>query len=124
MTRIKRLFGGFSFGWFLIVILKCISFCDRRAKVFKAFCEYICSVLDREVRCSKYRSRSQSSPSCLVAARLNYSSDTIIRLNFKKEIKVEIEPKILLRAIAFAKSRKIEHMSIFEFKCFRNLSKV
>ena len=35
VTRIKRLIGGFSFGWFLIVILKCISFCDRRAKEFK-----------------------------------------------------------------------------------------
>ena len=35
MTRIKRLIGGFSFGWFLTVMLKCISFCDRRAKEFK-----------------------------------------------------------------------------------------
>ena len=63
-TRIKRLIGGFSFGWFLIVILKCFSFCDRRAKEFKVlkyFCEYICSVLDREVHGPKYLSRSQSS---------------------------------------------------------------
>ena len=35
MTKIKRLIGGFSFGWTLIDILKCISFCDRRAKNFK-----------------------------------------------------------------------------------------
>ena len=35
MTRIKRLIGGFSFDWFLIAILKCISFCDQRAKEFK-----------------------------------------------------------------------------------------
>ena len=31
----KQLIGGFSFGWFLIVILKWISFCVRRAKEFK-----------------------------------------------------------------------------------------
>ena len=45
----------------------------------------------------KYRSRSQSSSSCLVAARLNYSSDTISRLNFKKKINAEVGPKILLK---------------------------
>ena len=52
---------------FLMVILKYISFCDRRAKEFKVlkyFCEHICCVLDREVRGAKYLSRSQSSPSC------------------------------------------------------------
>ena len=51
------------FGWILIDILTCISFCDRRAKEFKVLCKYICSVLDREVRCSKYFSGSQSLPS-------------------------------------------------------------
>ena len=36
MTSIKRLMGGFSFGWFPIVIhLKCNSFCDQRAKEFE-----------------------------------------------------------------------------------------
>ena len=34
MTSINRIIGGFSFDW-LIVILKCFSFCDRRAKEFK-----------------------------------------------------------------------------------------
>ena len=46
--------------------------------------EYICSVHDQEVRELKYLSGSQSVPSYLVATRLNYSSDTIRRLNFKK----------------------------------------
>ena len=32
-----RLFGGFSFGCFLIYVLKCFSFCVRRAKEFKVF---------------------------------------------------------------------------------------
>ena len=53
VTRFKLLIGGFSFGWFLIVTLKCFSFCDRRAKEFKVskyFAKYICSALDREVR--------------------------------------------------------------------------
>ena len=27
--------GGFSFGCFLIIVLKCFIFCDRRAKEFK-----------------------------------------------------------------------------------------
>ena len=57
VTRIKRLIGGFCVGWFLTVILKCIGFCDQQVKEFevsKVFCEYICSVLDREVRASKY----------------------------------------------------------------------
>ena len=27
--------GGFSFGSFLIIVLKCFIFCDRRAKEFK-----------------------------------------------------------------------------------------
>ena len=40
-TRIKRSIGGFSFGWFLIVILKCISFCDRRAKEFKVWSIFV-----------------------------------------------------------------------------------
>ena len=31
----NRLFGGFSFGWFLIAILKCFGFYDRRTKEFK-----------------------------------------------------------------------------------------
>ena len=38
--------------WFLIYILKCYSFCGRRAKEFKVskyFAKYICSVLDQEV---------------------------------------------------------------------------
>ena len=35
VIRIKWLIGGFSFSWFLIVILQCISFCDRRTKEFK-----------------------------------------------------------------------------------------
>ena len=37
VTRIKQLFGGFSFGQSLIytVILKCFSFCVRRAKKFE-----------------------------------------------------------------------------------------
>ena len=35
MTDVRRLFGGFSFGCFLIVIFKSFSFCDRRAKEFK-----------------------------------------------------------------------------------------
>ena len=34
-TRIKRSVGGLSFGWFLIYILKCFSFCVRRAKEYK-----------------------------------------------------------------------------------------
>ena len=61
-------------------------------------CEYICFVRDREVCGSMYLSKSQSSPRCLVVARLNYSSDNISRLNFKNKIKIEIEPKILLNA--------------------------
>ena len=35
MMNIQRLFGGFSFGCFLFVILKCFIFSDRRAKEFK-----------------------------------------------------------------------------------------
>ena len=35
VTSIKQLIGGFSSGWFLIVVIKCFSFCDRRAKEFK-----------------------------------------------------------------------------------------
>ena len=35
VTSMKQLIGGFSFGWFLIVILTCITFCDRRAKKFE-----------------------------------------------------------------------------------------
>ena len=31
----RRLIGGVSFGYFLIVDLKCFIFCDRRAKEFK-----------------------------------------------------------------------------------------
>ena len=31
----KQSIGVFSFGWFLISILKWFSFCDRRAKEFK-----------------------------------------------------------------------------------------
>ena len=30
----KRLISGVSFGCFVIVILKCVVFCDRRAKEF------------------------------------------------------------------------------------------
>ena len=53
-------------------------------QIFKVVCDYICSVLDRAVRGSKYFSGSQSFPSYQVAIRLNYSSDTIRRLNFNK----------------------------------------
>ena len=56
-------------------------------------CEYICSVFDREVLGLKYLSESQSFTSYLVATRLNYSSDTICRLNFTNKIKIEIESK-------------------------------
>ena len=35
LTSVRQLFGGFSFGCFLVVILKCFSFCDRQAKEFK-----------------------------------------------------------------------------------------
>ena len=35
VTKTKPLIGRFSFGWFLIVILKCISLRNRRAKEFK-----------------------------------------------------------------------------------------
>ena len=67
VPRIKRSIGGFIFGSFLIVILKCVCFCDQRSKEFKVskvFSEYICPALDREVHGSKYLSGSQSSPSC------------------------------------------------------------
>ena len=47
-------------------------------------CEYICSVHDQEMYGLKYPSGSQSFPSYKVATRLNYLSDTIGRLNFKK----------------------------------------
>ena len=47
-------------------------------------CEYISSVLDREVHGLKYLSGSQSFPSYQVATKLNYSNDTIRHLNFKK----------------------------------------
>ena len=63
-------------------------------------CEYICFVHDQEVCGSMYLSRSQSSPSYSVVARLNYSSDTISGLNFKKKNRVEIGTKILLHATA------------------------
>ena len=35
VTSVRQLFGGFSFGCFLVVMLKCFHFCDRRAKEFK-----------------------------------------------------------------------------------------
>ena len=47
-------------------------------------CEYICCVRDQEERGLKYLSGSQSFPRYKVATRLNYSSNTIRRLNFKK----------------------------------------
>ena len=56
-------------------------------------CEYICCVRDREERGLKYLSGSQSFPRYKVATKLNYSSNTIRRLNFKKLIKIEIESK-------------------------------
>ena len=58
---------------------------ERKNLKFQVFCKYICSVLNREVRVLKYFGRSQSSPSCLVVVKINYSSDTISRLNFKKK---------------------------------------
>ena len=81
---------------FLIYVLKFLSFCNQRAKEFKVLkCSvniFVQFVIEKCV-VSKYLSRSQSSPSCLVAARLNYSSDTISRLNFKNKIRVKIEQK-------------------------------
>ena len=76
------------------------------------FYEYICSVRDREVRDSKYLSRRQSSPSCLVAVKRNYSSDTTTDLNFKNKIKVEIEPKILLHA-TLSDTRSSQFISLY-----------
>ena len=58
---------------------------ERRNLKFQIFCEYICSVLDREVRGSKYFSGNQSLLSCEVAVKINHSSDIISRLNFKKK---------------------------------------
>ena len=52
--------------------------------MFQTICQYIFSVLDRGMCGLKYLSRSQSFPSYQVATRLNYSSDTTSRLNFKK----------------------------------------
>ena len=75
VTRIKRLIGGFNFDWFLIAILKCISFCNQRAKEFKVFCEYIYSVLDREVRGSKYSTLVEATLHLAVKLQL----DLIIR---------------------------------------------
>ena len=63
------------FGRVFTDILKCISFCDRRAKEFKVFCEYICSALDREVHGSKY----------LVEANLHLA--------------VKLQPELIVRAI-------------------------
>ena len=57
---------------------------SKEIRSFKVVCEYISSVYDREVRRLKYLSGSQSFPSYQVAARLNYSRDTIRRLKFKK----------------------------------------
>ena len=83
----KQLIGGFSLGWFLIVILKRIAFCDRRVKEFEVLnCSVNIFVLfHREVHGSKHFSRSQFLPSCYVAVRPNYSSDTLSRLNFEKK---------------------------------------
>ena len=41
MTSIKRFFGGFSFGCFLIAILKCFSLYDCQAKEFKVSKHFI-----------------------------------------------------------------------------------
>ena len=59
-------------------------------------CEYISSVLDQEVRGLKYLIGSQSFPSYSVATKLNYSSDSIRRLNFTNKIKIKIESKKFL----------------------------
>ena len=65
-------------------VLQFLYLASEKIQSYKAVCDYICSVLDREVRELKYLSRSQFFPSYSVATRLNYSSDTASRLNFKK----------------------------------------
>ena len=58
--------AGFSFDWFLIAILKCIGFGDRRAKEFEVSkCSVLIFVLFLIEKCVvKYLGRSQFSPSC------------------------------------------------------------
>ena len=72
--------------------LKYFSFGDRRAKEFKVLkCLVNIFVL---LLIEKFVVQSmlvEANLSHLVAARLNYSSDTTSCLNFKNKIKVEIE---------------------------------
>ena len=46
--------------------------------------------------------------------RINYSNDTVSRLDFKKKIKVEIEPKFYLSDIYL----DISTVSIYKYICF------
>ena len=62
-------------------------------------CEYICFILDRELRGLKYLSGSQSFPSYYVATRLNYSSDTT------RDVEAEAEA---VEAVLFLWKRKRE----------------
>ena len=63
-------------------------------------CEYICFILDRELRGLKYLSGSQSFPSYYVATRLNYSSDTT------RDVEAEAEA---VEAVLFLWKRKREN---------------
>ena len=87
------------FDWFLICILKCFIFCNRRAKEFKVskyFAKYICSVRNREVRGSSIVIKYLVEANLHLAVRPKFQSELNIpaillsRLNYKKEIKVEI----------------------------------
>ena len=68
------------------------SFGDRRAKEFKVLkCLVNIFVLLLIEKCVVQSMLVEANLSHLVAARLNYSSDTISCLNFKNKIKVAIE---------------------------------